>query len=48
MALTLPLPTAAGGLENYTVRGTAPVRVCVEAKLAHHDFLIEVAVVAAR
>ncbi|MEF8699901.1 MAG: RidA family protein [Candidatus Accumulibacter sp. UW26] len=28
--------------------GTAPVRVCVEAKLAHHDFLIEVAAVAAR
>jgi enamine deaminase RidA (YjgF/YER057c/UK114 family) len=34
--------------DRWIPRGTAPVRVCVEAKLAHHDFLIEVAVVAAR
>ncbi|KFB68399.1 RidA family protein [Candidatus Accumulibacter vicinus] len=34
--------------DRWVPRGTAPARVCVEAKLAHHDFLIEVAVVAAR
>ena len=34
--------------DRWIPHGTAPVRVCVEAKLAHHDFLIEIAVVAAR
>ncbi|MBK7674948.1 RidA family protein [Accumulibacter sp.] len=34
--------------DRWIPRGTAPARVCVEAKLAHHDFLIEIAVVAAR
>ena len=34
--------------DRWVPRGTAPVRVCVEAKLSHPDFLVEVAVVAAR
>ncbi len=34
--------------DRWVPRGTAPVRVCVEGRLAHPDFLIEVAVVAAR
>ncbi|WP_291995152.1 RidA family protein [Candidatus Accumulibacter sp. ACC003] len=28
--------------------GSAPARVCIEANLRHHDFLLEVAVIAAR
>ncbi len=34
--------------DRWIPHGTAPARVCVEARLAHPDFLIEVAVVAAR
>lgn len=34
--------------DRWIPRGAAPARVCVEAKLPHHDFLLEVAVVAAR
>lgn len=34
--------------DRWLPRGTAPVRVLVEAKMAHPDFLIEVAVIAAR
>ena len=34
--------------DRWVPRGTAPARICVEAKLAHHDFLLEVAVIAAR
>ncbi|TLD45975.1 MAG: 2-iminobutanoate/2-iminopropanoate deaminase [Accumulibacter sp.] len=34
--------------DRWVPRGTAPARVCVEAKMAHHDFLVEVAIVAAR
>ncbi|MBL8393367.1 MAG: RidA family protein [Candidatus Accumulibacter sp.] len=34
--------------DRWVPQGTAPVRICVEARLAHHDFLLEVAVVAAR
>ncbi len=34
--------------DSWVPRGTAPARVCVEAKLRHRDFLIEVAVIAAR
>lgn len=34
--------------DRWVPRGAAPARVCVEAKMTHHDFLLELAVVAAR
>ena len=34
--------------DRWVPRGTAPARACVEAKLSNCDFLIEIAVVAAR
>ncbi|MER2626115.1 MAG: Rid family hydrolase [Accumulibacter sp.] len=34
--------------DRWVPRGTAPARVCVEAKLSNCDYLIEIAVVAAR
>ena len=34
--------------DRWVPLASAPVRVCVEARMAHHDFLIEIAVVAAR
>ena len=34
--------------DSWVPRGTAPSRICVEAKLRHRDFLVEVAVIAAR